>query len=80
MSPVSPDRPAEIDAELYLLTRTIQVLQRDGARVAVSSFNLIGPSAQELQWKAINDLQMKKLQLLAERQAIAEHFRDNPND
>jgi hypothetical protein len=76
MPPVSQERLEWIEERLFIIARSLGVLRRDGVRIAVRSLTESGAEAQALSLNAMQQLNIERLSLLAERQAINDYMQE----
>lgn len=76
MPPISQERLNWIEARLFILARTIQVLRRDGLRTATRYFTDNPQEAWDVYKQTLQDLNRERLALMMERVAIEEYTRE----
>lgn len=76
MPPISKDRLGWIQARLFILARTVQVLRRDGLRYANRHFTESAQEAHAIWAQTMQDINKERLALMMERTAIEEYFQE----
>ena len=76
MPPISPERLQWIEARLFILARTMQVMRRDGLRHANRYFNDSPQEAHGVWAQTMQDLNKERMALMMERIAIEEYFQE----
>jgi hypothetical protein len=76
MSPISQERLTEIEARLFVLSRTLGELNRGGVRFQ-ARFNLDPHQAHAAYTQACINVNAERIQLAAERDAVEEYLKGN---